>query len=257
MLSMEKKVTIQFLFVVLGMGLLNAQPKKWSLEDCVSYAVKNNIAVNQALLDEQTSQVDVKQSVGDLMPSLSFSGSHSWNIGLNQNITTGLLQNQTTQYSSVAVSSNVTLYNGLQAQNRLRRANLALIGAQYKNLKIKEDVALNVANAYLQILFNKEQLKVQQQQLINNQKQLLKTQELVNAGAVPRGDLLDLKATKANNEQAIIKAENALLISKLSLAQLLQIKDFQDFDITDDNQLPMVSNVLSENPKTILEKPNH
>lgn len=252
---MKKNITKQLLFVVLfSVGFLNAQTKKWSLEDCVAYAIKNNISVQQTMLDLNTSSVDVKAAVGDFLPSLNLTGSHSWNIGLNPNITTGLLQNQTTQYSSVALSSNVTLFNGLQAQNKLRRANLALIGAQYKLSKIQEDVALNVANAYLQILFNKEQLKVQQQQLTNNQRQLIRAQELVKAGSVPRGDLLDLKATVANNEQAIIRAENALLISKLSLAQLLQINDFQNFDITEENQMPIQSSVLAESPKTIIDK---
>lgn len=252
---MKKNITKQLLFVVLfSVGFLNAQTKKWSLEDCVAYAIKNNISVQQTMLDLNTSSVDVKAAVGDFLPSLNLTGSHSWNIGLNPNITTGLLQNQTTQYSSVALSSNVTLFNGLQAQNKLRRANLALIGAQYKLSKIQEDVALNVANAYLQILFNKEQLKVQQQQLTNNQRQLIRAQELVKAGSVPRGDLLDLKATVANNEQAIIRAENALLISKLSLAQLLQINDFQNFDITEENQMSIQSSVLAESPKTIIDK---
>jgi hypothetical protein len=83
-----------------------------------------------------------------------------WNIGLNQNITTGLLENQTTQFTSAGLSANVDIYNGLQNQNRLRRANLSILSAQYQLTKMKDDVSLNVANAFLQILFNKENIKV-------------------------------------------------------------------------------------------------
>jgi outer membrane protein len=173
---------------------------------------------------------------------------------LNQNITTGLLENQTTQFTSAGLNSNIDVYNGMQNQNRLRRANLAIVASQYQLSKMKDDISLNIANAFLQILFNKENLKVQKEQLSNTEKQLLRSQELVNAGVVPRGDLLDIKATFATNNQAIVTAENALLISKLSLAQLLQLENFQDFDIADANYDAKESSTLLQTPAAIFAK---
>jgi outer membrane protein len=119
---------------------------------------------------------------------------------------------------------------------------------------MQDDVSLNIANAFLQILFNKENLKVQKEQLSNNEKQLQRSQELVNAGVVPRGDLLDIKATVASNNQAIVIAQNALLISKLSLAQLLQLENFQDFDIVDVNYPVTESATLLQTPAAIFAK---
>lgn len=242
-------LTLLFLSV-----LSNAQSKKWSLEECVDYAIKNNISIKQSELDSKSAAIEKATAIGNFLPSLNINGSHSWNIGLNQNITTGLLENQTTQFTAAGLNSNIDVYNGMQNQNRLRRANLSLLASKYQLSKIKDDVSLNVANAFLQILFNKENLKVQKEQLSNNEKQLLRSQELVNAGVVPRGDLLDIKATVASNNQAIVNAQNALLISKLSLAQLLQLENFQDFDIVDINYPVAESATLLQTPAAIYTK---
>jgi outer membrane protein len=185
---------------------------------------------------------------------LNSNASHSWNVGLNQDPTTGLLRNQTTQYSSMGAGVGFDIYKGMQNQNALRKANLSIIAAKYQLTKMQEDVALNVANSFLQVLFNKENLKVQQEQLIINNKQLARSEELVKAGSVPRGDLLDIKATVASDNQKVIAAENALLISKLSLAQLLQLKEFYDFDVTDDTTAKDENNILAQTPVAIYEK---
>jgi outer membrane protein len=243
------------IITVLFIGLLSqAQTKKWTLEECVDYAIKNNISIQQSELDAKSAAVEKSAAIGNFLPSLNINGSHSWNIGLNQNITTGLLENQTTQFTSAGINSSVAIYNGMQNQNRLRRANLAMVASKYQLSKMKDDISLNIANAYLQILFNKENLKVQKEQLSNNEKQLLRSQELVNAGVVPRGDLLDIKATVATNNQAIVAAENALLISKLSLAQLLQLDNFQDFDVAEANYDAKESSTLLQTPESIFAK---
>ena len=119
---------------------------------------------------------------------------------------------------------------------------------------MQEDIALNVANAYLQILFSKENLKVQQQQQTYNLTQFNRTKELVDAGVVPNGDLLDIKATVATDSQRVIAAENSLLISKLSLAQLLRLDDFKNFDIDEDQISFFNEEILLQSSENILSK---
>lgn len=233
---------------------LQAQEKKWTLQECVDYAIKNNISVQSSALDLQTAGIAKKDAIGNFLPNFNASSSHSWNVGLNQNITTGLLENQTTQFTSAGLNMSVDLFKGLQNQNQLRRSNLSIIASQYQLLKMQEDIALNVANAYLQILFNKENVKVQKQQLAFNESQLQRTTELVNAGQVPQGDLLDSKASVASDKQRLIAAENALLISKLSLAQLLRIEDFQSFDISEEQLDVFDSVIMNESPNAVIEK---
>ncbi|HSN49002.1 MAG TPA: TolC family protein, partial [Flavobacterium sp.] len=242
---MKKNKCISFVFILLLSLSIQAQTKKWTLEECIKYAIDNNISIKQTELDTKTAKIDKKGAIGNFIPSLNSNASHSWNIGLNQDPTTGLLRNQTTQYSSMGAGVGFDIYKGMQNQNELRRANLAIIAAKYQLTKMQEDVALNVANAFLQVLFSKENLKVQQDQKAINEKQLLRSEELVKAGSVPRGDLLDIKATVASDGQRVVTAENALLISKLSLSQLLQLKEFYDFDVTDDTLAKDENNVLA------------
>ena len=90
---------IIFLFtLVLGFSS-QAQSKKWTIQECVDYALKNNISIKQTDLDAQTTAISKKDAIGNFLPTINANASHSWNIGLNQNITTGLLENQTTQFT--------------------------------------------------------------------------------------------------------------------------------------------------------------
>ena len=251
---MKKNNCISFVFIVLFGLSVQGQTKKWTLEECVKYAIQNNISIKQSELDTKTAAIDKKGAIGNFLPSLNANASHSWNIGLNQDITTGLLQNQTTQFTSAGANVGVDIYKGLQNQNTLRRANLSIVAAKYQLLKMQEDIALNVANAFLQILFNKENLKVQKEQLGINEKQYVRSEELVKAGSIPRGDLLDIKATVALNNQNVIAADNALLISKLSLAQLLQLKEFENFDVVDDTDIRDENNIMMQTPAAIYDK---
>ena len=252
--NMKKNNYIPFVIILLFSLSIQAQTKQWTLEECIKYAIDNNISIKQTELDTKTADIDKKGAVGNFIPTLNSNANHSWNIGLNQDPTTGLLRNQTTQYSSFGVGVGFDIYKGLQNQNTLRRANLSIIAAKYQLTKMQEDVALNVANAFLQVLFNKENLKVQQEQRAINEKQLSRSEELVKAGSVPKGDLLDIKATVASDSQRVIAAENSLLISKLSLAQLLQLKEFYDFDVTDNTSAKDENNILAQTPIAVYDK---
>ena len=251
---MKKIIFFALVFIAVFSQEVQSQTKKWTIEECVNYALEKNISIKQSQLDSQLATIDKNAAIGNFLPTINADGSHSWNIGLNQNITTGLLENQTTQFTSLGLTAGVDIYKGLQNQNRLRRSNLGMLAAQYNLSKMKDDVSLNIANAFLQILFAKENIKVQIQQLENSEGQLRRTEELVNAGSVPRGDLLDIKATVASNKQRVIAAENSFLISKLSLSQLLQLDDFKNFDIADADYPVSESPTMILSPETIFQK---
>ncbi len=241
--------------MLFGFGLTGqAQSKQWTLEECVRYALENNITIKVSELDVKNADIDKKGALGNYLPSVNGNASHSWNIGLNQDLTTGILRNQTTQYSSVGLNAGVDIYKGLQNQNTYRKAKLSIIASKYQLLKMQEDISLNVASAFLQILSNKEDLKVKKEQLAIDEKRFTRSEEMVNAGTIPRGDLYDLKATVATDKQNIAVSENNLLISKLSLAQLLQLKEFADFDVVENNNLADENNILAQTPVEIYAK---
>lgn len=250
-----KKIKYLSIALVLLIGVsAQAQTKVWTLEECIKYAIKNNISIKNTELDTLSASIDKRGAFGNFLPNAELSANHSWNIGLNQDITTGLLRNQTTQQTGIGANVGVDIYKGLQNQNTMRRAKLAIVASKYKLVKMQEDIALNVANSFLQVLFNKENLKVQQEQLAINEKQYKRSEELVKAGSIPRGDLLDINATVASNKQNVVIAENTLLISKLSLAQLLQLKEFWDFDVIDDTNMKDENNIMSVKPIDIYAK---
>lgn len=251
---MKSKIGFCLGLLLFQFTILRGQTKKWTLEECVQYAMEHNITIKQTELDAESARLDKSTAIGNFLPSLNGVANHSWNIGLNQNITTGLLENQTTQFTSAGLNAGIDIYKGLQNQNRFRRAQLSILGAKYQLSKIKDDIALNVANAYLQILFNIENLKVQKEQLAQDERQLNRTEELVSAGSLPKGDVMDIKATVAADQQRVINAENTLLISKLSLAQLLQLEDFQNFDVAEVTTEARQSEVMLQTPEAILSK---
>lgn len=247
------KLYISLLLVVLT-TIAKAQDKKWTLEECVHYALEKNINIQQTQLDNELIFVDKKDAIGNFLPSINANASHTWNIGLNINPISNAAETQTFQNTSVGLDVGIDIYKGLQNQHRLRRANLAKIASQYQLSKMKDDISLNVANAFLQVLFNKENLKIQQKTLQNNIQQKQRTQTLVDAGSIPRGDLLDMSATVATSQQSVIVAENALLISKLSLAQLLQLEDFKNFDVVESEISPSENAVMLQSAETIYNK---
>ncbi len=245
---------LQLLFVLFISVSIQAQTKEWTLEECVAYAIENNISIKQNELNYKTAEINKKDAIGNFLPSFNASASHSWNIGLNQNITTGLLENLTTQFTSVGLNSNIDIYKGLQNINTLRRAKLELLSNQYQLETMKDDISLAVINSFLQILFSKEQLKVvETQQNLSNQ-QLSQTQALVEAGSLPRGDILEIQATLATQQQQIVQAQNTIFLAKISLAQLLLLDDYKSFDIVSQNYDLPSSEILNETPESILEK---
>jgi outer membrane protein len=124
----------------------------------------------------------------------------------------------------------------------------------YKLDKMKDDIMLSVANSYLQILFNKEQLKVLKNQNKITKENIKRTNELIQAGTVPAGDIYELQATDAGQEQQIITSENTLVISKLALAQTLLLKEYATFDIASDDMPIPATEILLQSPESIALK---
>ncbi len=211
------------------------QEKKWTLKECVEYALQNNISIKQIVLDVENAELTKKDAFGNYLPSVNGSISNSWNTGLTQDITTGILRNQTTRNSSYSITAGVTVFRGLQNLRQLQLSKLQKLAAQYNLDKMKDDIAIFVANNFLQILLAKANLKAIKEQNNVTQDQIKRTQELVNVGVLPKGDLLEIQATDAGEKQRITIAENNVRIALLGLAQLLLVKDYEHFDIADED----------------------
>lgn len=248
---MKKPIIIGFFF--LGF-IAFSQQKQWTLEECVNYALENNISIKQSELNVDLADVDKKDAIYSFLPNLSGSASYNINTGSNINPATNQFENEVFRSLSGGVSSGMSLFAGLQNWKNLQRSKLNALASEYNLDKMKDDISLFVANSFLQILFNKEQLKTLNAQYQVTRENLDRTQELVDAGVLPEGDLLEIKATEATQQQQIIAAENTLFISKLSLAQLLQIKDYQNFDIVDTEYNLISDDILDQDAASIVNK---
>lgn len=229
--------------------------KKWTLRECVDYAIENNITVKQSENNIALAEVDKRGAIGNFIPSLNLNSSAGWNQGLTTDVRTGILINETTQTTNGGISSGVDIYRGLRNQNQLRRAELSILASQYQLDKSKDDISLFVINAYLEVLFSKEAVNVAVPQVEITQEQLARTSQLVEAGTVPRGDLLDVEATLATDEQNLIATQNRVRLAIISLAQLLQLEDYDNFDIANEEieTLPLL-NLADYSVDKIFEK---
>ena len=248
-----KKITIIFTLLGLVFSTYAQEEKKWTLKECVDYALENNISIKQSELDLQSSEISKSDAIGNYLPAINGQASNSWNTGLTQNVTTGVLQNQTTRNFSAGVTASVSVFNGLRNLREFQRAKLAKISALYSLEKMEDDITLFVANGYLNILVNKEIVSVLKAQNALTQEQFQRTKDLVDAGTLPKGDLLEIKATDADERQQIIVAENNVRIALISLAQTLLIKDYETFDIVDESYETPLATILDKEPNEILE----
>ena len=249
---MKLKITV--LLSLISIGLACAQEKKWGLEECVNYAVENNLTIKQLELQYDNAKLGESDAKGAFLPTLNASGSGSWSSGSGIDPTTNSIISGTFFSMNGGISSGVAVFNGLRNRYNLQKAKLSTVASQYQIDDIKNDIMLNVANAYLTVLSSKEALKVVQLQSDITKKDYERTKELVEAGVVPKGDLLELEATMANFEQQLVAGQNSVLLNRLFLAQLLQITDYENFDIVDDTYNIPPSDILNYTAKEIFAK---
>ena len=246
-----KHIVILFFLGTLMSG--QAQTKKWTLKECVAYALSNNISLKQSALDQELARIDQSDAIGAYLPSLNSSVSNSWNTGLTQNITTGVLENQISRNSSYSVTASMNLFQGLRNLRGLQRAKLNTLAAQYGLDKMQDDISLFVANAFLQVLTNKANVAVLQAQNQVTIDQITRTEDLVDAGVLPQGDLLEIRAADATEKQSLVSAENGVKLSLINLAQLLLIRDYASFDIEDKGYEIVDTGILDKSVAELLD----
>ncbi|MCD4834774.1 MAG: TolC family protein [Bacteroidales bacterium] len=208
----------------------NAQ-KVWTLEDCINYAIENNITVKRQELTAESAERTYFQSKMAVLPNVNANGSHFYNSGKAINYETYSYVNESFQGGNLALTTEVDIFNGLQTLNTIKKSKLDFL-SQLENVeKAKNDITINVSTAYLQILLNKELRDNAEQQLDITLDQIEKTKKLFEIGNAAKGDLLQIESQAASEKAALTNAENNLKISYLDLSQLLNLEDPENFEI--------------------------
>ncbi len=203
--------------------------KKWTLKEAVNYALKHNITIKQNVLNVKLSEEDVTINKGNFLPSVSASSSSTFSSGLSQN-SSGVLAKTDNLNASFNVSARGNIFNGFRNLNFYKQALLGVESSKIELQRIKDNISLNVVDAYLNILFAKENLSAAQVQYEISKNQIIKLKNEVDAGAKAKGELLNVESTAATDEQNVVARQNTLNLALLTLAQLLQVSP-EGFDI--------------------------
>ncbi|OFX47154.1 MAG: hypothetical protein A2046_01620 [Bacteroidetes bacterium GWA2_30_7] len=228
--------------------------EKWSLEKCVSYAIENNIQIKQSDLNVRVSKGILNQSKFQILPNLNANANQQYSFGRSIDPYTYEFSDNNIKSNNFSISSSITLFNGLQTINTIRQNNINLLSGIQDVEKLKNDIALNIAAAFLQILYNEDIYQVALLQKDITTQQVERTKKLVEAGSLANGNLLEAESQLATEELQVINAENQLNMSYLNLKQILDLDTVEDFkidkpEITSPDEkvyLPSVNQVYSE-----------
>ena len=230
----------------------NSQP--WTLQQCIVYAQLHNISVQQQMLNVQMSQQNLLLSQGNLLPSVNGFASHTYNNGRTIDPFTNTFATSTVLSENFFISSKVTLFSGLQNVNSIQQNKYYVEANRLQVQQTQYDIGMNVANAYLSVLYAKEQLDVAKQQEDLTAAQVGRMQKLVDAGAQAKGSLLDLQAQLATEDVAVVSAQNTLTISYLNLTQLMNLDSTAGFEIVKPALTIPENTILNVTPEQIYQK---
>ena len=223
-----KKIKI-FKFCLLLTSISYAQSNMWTLEQCVNHALENNITILQAKNSLLSSEQDIVSAKGNFLPAISSNISGGASLG-NIEVFPGEFRDREFYSTSVGIGFSQSVFNGFRNINLLNQSKLNLERNQFELEKLKDDISLNVANTYLNVLFNKENLELAKMQVEFSKFQLDQVRILVEAGSEPNSTLIETQATYSRDIQNLTVAENNHDLALLTLAQLLQLP-YEDFDV--------------------------
>jgi len=226
--------------LLLGFHNLSAQ-KQWTLEGCINYALEHNIEIKQQALSLEIQETNVTRSKASMLPSISANGSDVINWGKSVDRYTNEFADTRTNSVNLYVQGNITIFNGFQILNSVKR-DVSNLNVQKYELDVTKDLkALSITTAFLQIVYDKENLKNKQEQVKLSETQVERTQKLVDAGSLAKGDLYNIKSQLASDQVQQIKAENQLNLAYLKIKQMMDLPGDTAFEI----QMPVIE--LTEN----------
>ncbi len=216
---------MKYLFLTLYFFILTfAQAQtEWTLQQCVDYGLKNNIALKQSQLDADLANNSLLQARGNFLPNLNANANHGYNFGQTIDRYTNQFASERVQSNNFFLSSSVTLFSGLQNYNNLKQSEISALASKYDTDKMRNDISLQIAGGYLQVLYAQEQYENATNQLNITKQQVARTQKLFDAGSISKEGLLTVQAQVATEELSQVNAQNQIDLSYLNLRQLMYL----------------------------------
>lgn len=251
---MKKHFLSLLLFSGIALKVLAQQDASvYDLQNAVSVALENNLSLKRSQLNQLITESNLLQNRGQRLPTLSTGSSAGFRWGRSINPVTNLFQTSRIGNINLSASSNATIYGGGRINNSINQSLSDLEAGEYTLEAARNDISLNIINLFINVVFNREQVKIAENQLLSTNDQLDRTSKLVAAGALPYSDQLDLQAQNATNRAEVINAKNNLRISKLNLSQAMQIPFSEDFDVLEPAFEVNELLIATESPSKIYE----
>ncbi len=225
---MRKFLLILFLNILIFNA---AAQEKWSLQKCVQYAMDNNISIKQSAIQADVSAITYKQSKLSRIPTANFSNNDGYRFGKSQNPSTGILENQNYFTVGLNLQSNAQIFNWFSKKNTILANEWSVQAAKASTDKLKNDIALTVANSYLQVLLAREQQNIADVQLKQSISQLEIVNKQVKAGTLPELNAVELEAQLANDSANLISATGNVTQAKYVLKAYMNLDAGAPFEI--------------------------
>lgn len=214
---------------VAGSALAQDAPQAITFDEALRIGLERNTTLRQATNAAEASDLAVAQARATFLPDLSASIAPTQRYGLSFDQTTGRLEQESTQALDAGLSANLNLFNGFRDQNTLAESRIRAEASEHSLERSRQDVLFNVANQFLQVLLGSELVRIQAENLTADSLQLRQVEQLVEAGARARADVLQQEAQVAQRELSLLQAEADLELAKTRLVQLLQLDPFGSY----------------------------
>ena len=208
---------------VLGTPAAAAPTGPWTLQSAVDYALAHNLTVRASDLTAQQQQASQRLNRAALLPTAGLNGTQGFNFGTNRDPFTNQFQQLNVRSNNFSATAQATLFAGFQLRNTVKQGVLDAEAAQFDVQKSRNDLSLNVASSFLQLLLAQELIRASEARLSTTQAQVSRAEKLLRAGAVAEGNVLDSRAQLAGEERTLVTAQNQLSLAQLSLVQLLNL----------------------------------
>ena len=235
------KLKLVVIFIMAPVLLFAQQNDTWDLQRCVTYALDNNISVQQSDIQARLDALSLKQAKSNQIPTLNMNTQGGYNFGRSVDPTTNQFTTNRVLFQSYGIQTGVTLFNFFKLQNDIKSKKIASESSQADISRAKSDVTLNVAAAYLQYLLSKEQVNIAKGQIELTTNQLELTKKQVAAGALPELNAAQLSAQLATDSSTYITNQTTMEQNKLQLLALLNLSADTPFEVSlpDVDKIPL------------------
>ena len=225
----------------------------WTLQDCIDHAMRHNLEIRQQELSEQSGRYDLEQSYANFLPNINAAASQGFSFGRSVDPFTNEFSTERIMRQNAGASSSVPLFAGFQNVNHMRRSMLRHTALRHDTERVRNDITLSIAAAFMQILYNEDFLETARQQVELISQQLERTRILFEGGTVPRGSVLEIEARLAEEQVNLVNAENNLRLSYLELIQLLDLDPADEFIIVTP-EIEVMDQFMMQDPEFVIEK---